>query len=289
MWFSAGVAAPRIIAQSRRSVDRLHRVLGDDARRLREDAGLRRSAVGEAAGVDPTYLARIEDGLANPTLDVYARIAAVLGADLGARLYPNTGPLITDRHQARILEWILAQCHARWTPYTEVSVRNPARGRIDLVLQNAAAACVAAAEIQSQIGRLEQLVRWSGEKVAALPSWNGYAHLGPVAMTSSLLIVRSSRTTRTIGRQFARQLEAAFPAHPQDAIAALTGTRPWPGSALVWVDLRADSVRFISTDDPRPGRLVEATVRRDDRPRVAWAAQGAEIPTATRHSTASRS
>jgi hypothetical protein len=101
------------------------------------------------------------------------------------------------------------------------------------VLHDRVAACAIATEIQSSLGRLEQLVRWSAEKVASLPSWDGYTHLGPIATTSSLLLVRSTRTTRSIGRQFARQLEIAYPAHPEDAIAAITGTRPWPGTALI--------------------------------------------------------
>jgi hypothetical protein len=143
-----------------------------------------------------------------------------------------------------MLEWLLGQLHPRWTPFTEVAVRNPARGWIDLVLYDRSAECVIAVEIQSALARLEQTVRWSGEKAASLPSWDGYTQLGPVATTSSLLVVRSTRTPRAIGRQFARQLELAYPAHPEDAIAALTGTRPWPGSALIWVDLRVEAIRF---------------------------------------------
>jgi len=220
-------------------------MLGEDVRRLREDAGLTRAALAEASGVDATYLARIEDGLVNPTLETYARLSVALGADLGAHLYPNTGPAIRDRVQARILEWLLGQLHPRWSRFAEVAVRQPSRGWIDLVLHDRDAACVVATEIQSGLGRLEQLVRWSGEKAASLPSWEGYAHLGPVSTVSRLLIVRSTRTTTAIGRQFAAQLELAYPAHPEDAIAALTGTRPWPGPALIWVDLRADPIRFV--------------------------------------------
>jgi transcriptional regulator with XRE-family HTH domain len=128
------MAAPRTAAQVRRVLDRLHRVLGDDVRRLREDAAVNRAALAAAAGVDPTYLARIDDALVNPTLETYARLSVALGADLGAHLYPNTGPAIRDRHQARILEWLLGQLHPRWSSFAEVAIRQPARGLIDLVL-----------------------------------------------------------------------------------------------------------------------------------------------------------
>jgi transcriptional regulator with XRE-family HTH domain len=236
----------RALAAARRVADRLHRGLGDDVRRFREDTGINRATLAAAAGVDLAYLGRIEDGEVHPSLETYARLAAALGADLSARLYPNTGPAIRDRHQARILEALLAQLHPRWRGYPEVAVRQPARGWIDVVLHDAAAGCVVATEIQSQLPRLEQLIRWSGEKANALPSWEGFAQLGPIAMTSRLLIVRSTAATREIGREFARQLEAAYPAHPQDALAALRGVLPWPGPTLIWADIRGDGVRFLT-------------------------------------------
>jgi transcriptional regulator with XRE-family HTH domain len=239
------MASPRTLAQARRVVDRLHRVLGEDAQRLREDAGLTRAALGDAAGVDPTYLARLEDGLVNPSLETYARLSVALGADLGAHYYPNTGPAIRDRHQARILEWLLEQLHPRWSTFIEVAVQRPARGWIDLVLHDPEAASVVIAELESTLGRLEQMIRWSEAKAESLPSWEGYPHLGPIRSTSRLLLVRSTRSTRSIGREFARQLAVAFPAHPEDAIAALTGNRPWPGSARIWIDMRPTAIRFI--------------------------------------------
>ena len=37
---------------------------------------------------------------------------------------------------------------------------------------------------------------------------------------------------------------AAYPAHPGDALDALTGTAPWPGPALVWATVEGSRVRF---------------------------------------------
>lgn len=241
------MASQKFLAETQRRATRIHRALGDDVRRLRDDTGVARAALAAAAGVDLAYLCRIEDGRERPTIDVLVRLAMVLGADLSTRIYPNTGPTIRDRHQARILEALLAQLHSRWRPFPEVVVRSPSRGWVDLVLQDARAELVVATEIQSDLRRLEQLLRWFPEKVASLPSWEGWAHLGSVATTSQLLIVRSTRATRAIGREFERQLAAAYPAHPADAIAALTGTAaPWPGAALVWAEIERDRVRFIA-------------------------------------------
>jgi hypothetical protein len=56
--------------------------------------------------------------------------------------------------------------------------------------------------------------------------------------------VRRTRATRAVAAEFARQLRLACPVHPDDALAALTGTAPWPGAALVWVTLDARGARF---------------------------------------------
>jgi len=234
------------LAEARRRATRIHRGLGEEIRRFREDAAVTRRQLAQAAGIDQGYLRRIEDGAARASIDGYSKLATALGADLGARLYPNTGPSIRDRHQARIVEALLGQLHRRWKAYPEVAVRHPSRGWIDLVLHSDRDGVVVAAEIQSDLRRLEQLLRWFPEKVEALPSWEGWARLGSSTETSQLLVVRSTKATRTIGREFERQLRATYPAHPADAVAALRGTAAWPGPALVWAEIEPGRVRFIT-------------------------------------------
>jgi transcriptional regulator with XRE-family HTH domain len=214
---------------------RLHRSLGEDVERLREDAGVTRSGLARGADVDPGYLWRIEAGTERPSIEIYARLAHALGADLAARLYPNTGPLIRDRHQAAILEALLAVLHPRWRPYPEIAVRRPSRGWIDVALHDPRERTIVATEIQSELRRFEQFIRWSGEKAASLPSWDGWANLGEPPTVSRLLVVRQTRTTRRIADQLRRQLVAAYPADPRDALEALTtATVAWPGAAVLW-------------------------------------------------------
>lgn len=239
------MATARQLSEARRRAARIHHAFGQDVQRFREDAGVSRRRLAEAAGISVAYLCKIEDGQGRASIDTYAKLSIALGADLGARLYPNTGPAIRDRFQAPILEALIEQAHARWRPYPEVAVRHPVRGWVDALMHDPRAETVVATEIQSVLRRLEQLLRWFPEKVASLPSWEGWAQLGPVATTSQLLIVRSTRATRAIGREFARQLAAAYPAHPADAIAALVGIAPWPGNALIWAEIERDRVRFI--------------------------------------------
>lgn len=239
----------RTIARARlaeRTADQLRRRLVDDLQRLRSDAGVSMAELARAADVPASYLSRIVSSKARPTLDTYARLGAALGADLSARYYPNTGPAIRDRHQARICESLLAIVAPRWRPYPEVVVRRPSRGFIDVALHEPRERVILATEIESELRRLEQQIRWSQDKAESLPSWVGWHHLGEEPEISRLLIVRSTRATREIGREYQRVLRAAYPAHPDDALAALTGSARWPGAALVWARFDGRATRFMS-------------------------------------------
>jgi transcriptional regulator with XRE-family HTH domain len=229
-----------------RRTARLRRDLVDQLQRLVADAGVSIRAIGEASGLSPQYVARILGGTERPTLETYGRLAAVLGADLHARLYPNTGPAIHDGRQAPVLELLLGARHRRWEPFTELAVRAPSRGWIDVAFHEARERVIVATEIQEGLRRLEQLVRWSQAKAASLPSWEGWGQLGEPPTISRLLVVRRTRTTRQIAAEFAGQLRVAFPAHPDDAVASLTGTAPGPGPALVWVVEESGRVRFAA-------------------------------------------
>jgi hypothetical protein len=102
-----------------------------------------------------------------------------------------------------------------------------------------------ASELQSELRRLEQVVRWSAEKAASLPAWEGGPRLGDEPAVSQLLVVRRTRATRAVAAEFEPQLRVAFPAHPDDALAALAGTAPWPGPALVWAAIDDDRTRLV--------------------------------------------
>jgi transcriptional regulator with XRE-family HTH domain len=236
----------RLITNADRHAARLRGTLAGDLRRLREDSGVSQRALSAAAGVAQGHISATESGDRAPTLEIYARLAAALGADLAVRLYPNTGPAIRDRHQARILEALLGTLHRHWRRFPEVGVRHPARGWIDAVLHDPARSIIVAVEIQSELRRIEQLIRWSAEKAASLPSWSGWAGLGPEPEVSRLLIVRRTRSTAAAARDLGRQLRAAYPAHPADALAALrSDVVAWPGPALLWARIEAGRVRFM--------------------------------------------
>ncbi len=216
--------------------------IGDDVRHLCHDAGLTQSALARAAGVPQPFISRLLDGTAKPSVETYAKLATALGADLSLRLYPNTGPSIIDRHQARILEALLATLHPRWKPFPEVAVRTPARGWIDVGLHDRRDSIFVATEIESSLRRLEQQLRWALEKAESLPSWEGWSRLPDAAPAiSRLLIVRWTRTSRQVAREFARQMRAAYPADSEDVLDALRGDAEWPGAGILWARLEGNA------------------------------------------------
>jgi transcriptional regulator with XRE-family HTH domain len=71
-----------------------------NVRRLRVAAGLSQEAFAVDAGLDRTYISRIERNLENPTVSALERIAKALGADvveLLASVPITRGPLPTLR------------------------------------------------------------------------------------------------------------------------------------------------------------------------------------------------
>lgn len=230
------------------ATDKAYGSVRTDLRRQMGDAGLSARRLAVAAHMDHGFLGRILTGEVQPSIESLARLAVALNAHLSLKLYPNTGPHIGDRWQAPMLEEVLRVRHPRWEPYPEAMVTRPVRGWIDLALHERRERVLLATELQSELRRLEQLIRWQMAKAAALPSWEGFVHLGEEPRISQLLIVRRTRATRAVAAQFGHQLRAAFPAHPDDAVAALTGTTPWHGAALAWMVVDATGARLV------PGR-----------------------------------
>ena len=186
-----------------------------DARGRGRDA---RPTIARLAGVDPSVLSRVEAGSLRPTLETYARIAAALGADLAARVYPQTGPRIRDRHQVRMAEVVIASLHPRWQVTPEVAVRSPVRGWIDLALHDPGAQLVVAGELESELRRLEQLIRWSAAE--------GRRDRGGLAAAGRALDARTTaRRSRRRGGCCAR------PTRPIRAMRSRRspGPRPGPG------------------------------------------------------------
>jgi transcriptional regulator with XRE-family HTH domain len=228
----------------------LQRSIGTDVERIRNDAAATKARVAEIAGIDRTFEGRIEAGLANPSLETLTALAIALGADLSVRFYPGSGPRLTDRHQARMLEAILRRLAPDWKPHLEVPVTRPARGVVDAVFERPAARLFVVSEAYSTIARLEQQVRWSAEKAASISS-STLVGPGPEWSTSRLLILRSTASNRALAREFEATLRAAYPASTRQAVRSLIAGDPWPGDSIIWVRIDGDSVDLL--DGPPRG------------------------------------
>ncbi len=225
------------------------RRLGAELREMREDAGRSQRAVADAAGLSQGYLSKIEAGIAQPSLEVLRFLSAALGADLSVKSYPNTGPRIRDRLQLRMEQAALEIAHPRWRSELEVPVYRPVRGIIDLVLHDRAGPDTVASEAHSGLRRVEQQVRWASQKADALAALPGSAN----RRVCRLLLLRNTAANRALIRTAPDAFRAAYPGRASDAFDALTGPgAPFPGAALLWVDIEANRARVL----PSPPRGV---------------------------------
>ena len=227
--------------------------IGGEIKRMRTDAGLTQRRLALLAEIDHGFLSLIERGLREPSLAVLAAVATALGGNVSVRLYPGTGPRLTDHIQARIVEGFVRILHPRWTRMLEVPVYRPVRGVIDLVVHDRVTNVAVAVEVQSQMRRLEQQLRWSNEKADALPSADFWRFVDPAPRVERLLVLRSTRANRELASRFHNSLTTAYPALTSAAYDSLTSdAAPWPGSAVMWAAVEGDAARILD----RPPRSV---------------------------------
>lgn len=219
----------------------LMRRIGDELKTLREDAGRSQRCVARAAGISQSHLSQIEAGEAEPSVDVLLRIAAVLGADLSVRLFPRTGPLIRDHLQVAMSEELLRRLHGRWRATPEVAVYRPVRGVIDIVLEDRDRPATVSTELQSQLRRVEQQIRWAAQKTDALAAMTEQEG----RRVSRLLVLRNTAAMREVARAASETLAAAYPARTTDAVASLTTDVTWPGAAIVWMTVERGTARLL--------------------------------------------
>jgi hypothetical protein len=211
---------------------RIERKVGEDLVRIRTDAAATKARVAQVAGVDRSFYGRVETGEAHASLESLVALSVALGAEVSIRLYAGTGPLLTDRHQARMSECLLPELAPVWRPHLEVRVARPVRGYVDAVLERVDTPLLVVTEFESALPRLEQQIRWAAEKVASIGS-SELVGAGPTPPTSKLLVLRSTQATRAIARAFEATLRTAYPAPTQDAVESLRTGAPWPGDAIV--------------------------------------------------------
>ena len=104
---SAVPAIERVLTNAAWRADRIRRELGYEIRRARLRAGLGQVEVGHRARCSASKVSRLETGrLARLTIDDAARVAAVVGLDLTARVYPGEEPIRDAAQSRRLLAFL---------------------------------------------------------------------------------------------------------------------------------------------------------------------------------------
>jgi transcriptional regulator with XRE-family HTH domain len=239
----------RIERDAPRHAAEVRRAFGIEIRRLRQDGGISQRRLAASAGISQSTLSRIEAARIETGATTAASIALALGASLDLRLRVDTGSPIRDHIQAQIVEALLRIAHPRWLSLVEVPVHRPVRGSIDIVFHDPERGIVIATEVQSQIRRLEQLLRWSNEKASAIVPSGAIPQIGSARdpTVSRLLVVRSTRANREIISTYAGIVRSAYPASPERAYEALASAdADWPGAAVLWAVVDSSGTRILA-------------------------------------------
>lgn len=237
-----------------RNRDLVHR-LAHDLTNARLDRGISQRALAAAAGLDQSAISRIEAGRITPTLSTLTFVATALGVEPSLRLFPAVGPRIHDRVSAPITDALLGIAHSRWARRLEVAVTKPDRGVIDIVLADPATGDIVATEIQGQLRRVEQQLRWAGQKADSVSSAAGWPWGVREPRVSRLLVLRSTAETRALVRGLPELFRAAYPVPESAAFGALAGTNErWPGNALLWAEVVGGRARILEGAPRASGR-----------------------------------
>ncbi len=229
--------------------------LATDLRRARLECGVSQRALAAAAGVDHGDLSRIEAGKKAPSFVVVTALATALGLEASLRFFQTVGPRIHDRVSAPIINALLGLAHPRWSPRLEVFVLAPAKGVIDVVLSERGASDVVATEVQGQLQRVEQQLRWAGQKADSLPSATGWPWTDRTPRVSRLLVLRSTADTRALVGGLPGLFRAAYPTAEVEAFRALTSADGlWPGNAMLWAEVAGGRARILEGAPRGAGR-----------------------------------
>jgi transcriptional regulator with XRE-family HTH domain len=215
------------------------------ARALRDGRlalGLTQLALATKVEMARSYVAAIEHGRANPSLDVIVRLAAALGLDLDLTLRPPV--IVGDRRQR---DAVHARCSgyvdrrlrtAGWVTEREVAIVDGGwRGWIDLLAFDHRTGTLVIIEIKTVIddlGALERQVGWYERQARRMALDRGWR---PRRIVTWLLVLSSELNEQAMSRN-RDMFDRAFPVDAP-AMQALLGDpgADWPaGRAVALID-----------------------------------------------------
>jgi transcriptional regulator with XRE-family HTH domain len=182
---------------------------------IRLRLGLSLEEVAPAAGITPSYLARIERGFANPTVDTVQRVSDALGLQLYLDVRPPVflgSPRKRDLVHARCSAYVDRRLRADgWSTVREVAVVDGRyRGWIDLLAFDPTTRMLLVIEIKTQlddIGAVERQLGWYESLAPDLARQYGWSLR---SMRSILLVLASAEVERALSAN-RDVLRIAFP------------------------------------------------------------------------------
>lgn len=194
--------------------------LAAEIRSARLHAGLSQRSVADGVGISRSQVSRIERGLTpDLTIDMAARVLAVLGQTLNVRTFPAGDPL-RDAGQLALLERLRAHLHPSFRWATEVPLPIPGDRRAwD------ATACNGAARIGIE-GETRLRDLQAVERRVALKERDG-------GMDRVILLVANTRHNREVVRAHGEVLSGRFPTPGPRALELLRAGADPGGNALI--------------------------------------------------------
>lgn len=204
--------------------------------------GLTQAAIAAKVGVARSYIAAIERGRANPSLDVIVRLAGALGLELDFAL--RSPIIVGDRRQRDLVH---ARCSgyidrrlrsAGWETDREVAIIDGRwRGWIDLLAFDRRTGTLIVIEIKTvidDVGAVERQLGWyerSARRVALERGWR------PRRIVTWLLVLSSEQNEQAL-TQNGDVFERAFPVRSPSMAALVEGPGSvWPaGRGLALID-----------------------------------------------------
>jgi transcriptional regulator with XRE-family HTH domain len=204
---------------ARRTMMLLRRV-GEELRIARVGHGMSTRHVARLVGISHTQVLRIERGLA-PHVDVelFSRLAAVLGSQLSMSIHPMTAPVRDASHVALIREF-QGRLHRSIQWRTEVPMPIPGDLRsADMTIQGEAFDGIVEAETRlDDVQAVERRLRTKQRDLVA---------------TRAILLVLDTRHNRAVINDVP-ELRRQFPVGTRACLAALARGEDPEGTALCW-------------------------------------------------------